>query len=178
MISQSGCKKHVTFGNQQKIWVNGETSLGKLLLFDSFRHKQYGRVSRSSGLAKTVLQGTVKGGKKARQTGVEEQRQHQGMDRPGEKWRELVVKSSLVSQWPSHLRNRWKKEVSSRLAMNVQWRLHRIVSSIWFSHCTCYRVVSASFFCVCVLFLFCFVLLHCFRRCGLGGGGGTDWGAK
>ena len=59
MISQSGCKKHVTFGNQQKIWVNGETSLGKLLLFDSFRHKQYGRVSRSSGLAKTVLQGTV-----------------------------------------------------------------------------------------------------------------------
>ena len=39
------------------------------------RHKLqwYGHVSRSSGLAKTILQGTVKGGR----------RQHQGMDRPG-----------------------------------------------------------------------------------------------
>ena len=35
----------------------------------------YGYVSRSSGLAKTVLQGTVKG--------EEVGRQHQGMDRPG-----------------------------------------------------------------------------------------------
>ena len=33
----------------------------------------YGHVSHSSGLAKTILQGTVKGGR----------RQHQGMDRPG-----------------------------------------------------------------------------------------------
>ena len=37
----------------------------------------YGHVSLSSGLAKTILQGTVKGGR--RQGG----RQHQGMDRPG-----------------------------------------------------------------------------------------------
>ena len=39
------------------------------------RHKLqwYGHDSRSSGLAKTILQGTVKGGG----------RQHQGMDRPG-----------------------------------------------------------------------------------------------
>ena len=41
----------------------------------------YGHVSRSSGLAKTILQGTVKG-KKARQT-EEEVERHQGMDRPG-----------------------------------------------------------------------------------------------
>ena len=38
----------------------------------------YGHVSRSSGLAKTILQGTVKGGRKE-----EVGRQHQGMDRPG-----------------------------------------------------------------------------------------------
>ena len=40
-------------------------------------------VSRLSGLAKTVLQGTVKGGKKTRQTEEEVERQHQEMDRPG-----------------------------------------------------------------------------------------------
>ena len=42
----------------------------------------YGHVSRSSGLTKTILQGTVKGG---RRQGRQEEvgRQHQGMDRPG-----------------------------------------------------------------------------------------------
>ena len=43
----------------------------------------YGHVSRSSGLAKTILQGTVKRGKKTRWTKEEVGRQHQGMDRPG-----------------------------------------------------------------------------------------------
>ena len=41
----------------------------------------YGHVSRSSGLAKTNLQGTVKG--ERRQTEEEVGRQHQRMDRPG-----------------------------------------------------------------------------------------------
>ena len=43
----------------------------------------YGHVSRSSGLAQTILQGTVKGGKKTRQTEKEIGRQRQRMDRPG-----------------------------------------------------------------------------------------------
>ena len=43
----------------------------------------YSHVSRSSGLAKTILQGTVKRRKKTRQTEEEVGRQHQGMDRPG-----------------------------------------------------------------------------------------------
>ena len=43
----------------------------------------YGHVSRSSGLAKTILQGTVKGGEKIEQIEEEVGRQHQGMDRPG-----------------------------------------------------------------------------------------------
>ena len=42
----------------------------------------YGHVFHSSGLAKTILQGTVKGGKKTRQTEEEMERQHQGTDRP------------------------------------------------------------------------------------------------
>ena len=43
--------------------------------------QRYGHVSRSSDLAKTILQDTVK--KKTRQTEEEVGRQHQGMDRPG-----------------------------------------------------------------------------------------------
>ena len=43
----------------------------------------YGNVSRSIGLAKTIMQGTVKGGRRPRQTEEELGRQHQGMDRPG-----------------------------------------------------------------------------------------------
>ena len=43
----------------------------------------YGHVSRSSGLAKTILQGTVKGGKKTKQPEEEVRRQHRGMDRRG-----------------------------------------------------------------------------------------------
>ena len=55
-------------------------------------------------------------GKKTKQTGEEVGRQHQGMDRPEfeksqravqnrEKWRKLVVKSSVVPQRPSRLRD-------------------------------------------------------------------------
>ena len=42
----------------------------------------YGHVSCSSGLAKTILQGSERG-KKTGQTEEEVGRQHQGMDRPG-----------------------------------------------------------------------------------------------
>ena len=43
----------------------------------------YGHVSHSSGLAKTILLGHSERGKKTRQTEEELGRQHQGMDRPG-----------------------------------------------------------------------------------------------
>ena len=43
----------------------------------------YGHVSRSSGLAKTILQSTVKGEEDKADTEEEVGRQHQGMDRPG-----------------------------------------------------------------------------------------------
>ena len=57
-------------------------------------------------------------GKKTRQTEEEVGRQCQGMDKPGVqqvpegngeqgKWRKLVVKSSVVPQQPSRLRDRW-----------------------------------------------------------------------
>ena len=60
-------------------------------------------------------------GKKTRQTGEEVGRQHQVMDKPGvsspsprgqwrtkEKWRKLIVKSSVVPKRPSRLRD-WPK---------------------------------------------------------------------
>ena len=73
----------------------------------------YGHVSRSSGLAKTILQGTVKGGR--RQGGQKKRwedniREWRGLALEGsgeqKKWRELVVKSSVVPQRALRLRDR------------------------------------------------------------------------
>ena len=77
----------------------------------------YGHVSRSSGLAKTILQGTVKGGRRqGRQrkrfednirewTGLEFTKSQRAVENR-EKWRKLVAKSSVVPQRPSRLRDR------------------------------------------------------------------------
>ena len=84
------------------------------------RHKLqcYGHVSRSSGQAKTILQGTVKGGRRqGRQrkrwednikewTGLEFTKSQRAVENR-EKWRKLVAKSSVVPQWPSLLRDWW-----------------------------------------------------------------------
>ena len=77
----------------------------------------YGHVSRSSGLAKTILQGTVKGGRRQdrqRKRWEDNIRAWTGLEfaksqRPVEnrkKWRKLVVKSSVVPQRPPWLRGR------------------------------------------------------------------------
>ena len=77
----------------------------------------YGHVSRSSGLAKTILQGTVKGGlRQGRQrqrwednisewTGLEFGKSHRTVENR-KKRRKLVVNSSVVPQRPSQLRDR------------------------------------------------------------------------
>ena len=91
----------------------------KDLLTTVKRHKLqwYGHVSRSSGLAKTVLQGTVKGGRRqGRQrkrwennirewTGLEFGRSQRAV-KNREKWRKLVAKSSVVPQGSSRLSDR------------------------------------------------------------------------
>ena len=75
-----------------------------------------GHVSRSSGLAKIILQGTVKGGRRqGRQkkrweenisewTGLEFGKSQKAVENRG-KWRKLVAKSSVVPQRPSQLRD-------------------------------------------------------------------------
>ena len=80
--------------------------------------QRYGHVSRSSGLAKTIFQGTVKGGRRqGRQrkrrednirewTGLEFGRSQRAVENRGE-WRKLVAKSSVEPQRPLRLRDRW-----------------------------------------------------------------------
>ena len=84
------------------------------------RHKvqRYWHVSRSSGLAKTMLQGTVKGGRRqGRQrkrwednirkwTGLEFTKSKRTVENM-EKWRKLVMKLCVVPHRPSRLRDRW-----------------------------------------------------------------------
>ena len=83
------------------------------------RHKLqwYRHVSHSSGLAKTILQGTVKGGRRqGRQkkrwednirewTGLEFTKPQRAVENR-KKWRKMVVKSSVLPQPPSQLRDR------------------------------------------------------------------------
>ena len=76
----------------------------------------YGHVSRSSGLAKTILQGTVKGGRRqGRQkkrwednirewTGLEFAKSQRAVENR-EKWTKLIVKSPVMPQRPSHSRD-------------------------------------------------------------------------
>ena len=76
----------------------------------------YGHVSRSSGLAKTILQVTVKGGRRQgrqrkrwedniRWTGLEFAKFQRAVENR-ENWRKLVVKSSVVPQRPLRLMDR------------------------------------------------------------------------
>ena len=76
----------------------------------------YSHVSRSSGLAKTILQGTVKGGRRQggqRKRWEDNIREWIGLEfgksqravENREKWRKLVAKSSVVPNRPLRLRD-------------------------------------------------------------------------
>ena len=67
--------------------------------------KWYGHVSRSSGLAKIILQGTVKGGRRQKKRLEDNIREWTGLGFR-EKWRKLAVKSSVFPKRPSRLRDR------------------------------------------------------------------------
>ena len=80
----------------------------------------YGHVSRSSGLAKTILQGTVKEGRRQGRpkkrwednirewTGLEFAKSQRAVENTG-KWRKLVVKSSVIPQRPPGSRDRRRR---------------------------------------------------------------------
>ena len=81
---------------------------GLLPIVNRRKLRWYGHVSRSTGLAKTILQGTVKGGRRQGRhrkrwednirewTGLEFGRSQRAVENR-EKWRKLVVKSSGAS---------------------------------------------------------------------------------
>ena len=83
--------------------------------------KWYGRVSRSPGLAKSILQGTVKGGRRqdrqrkrwedniGEQTGLELAKSLRAVENWEKKWRELIARSSVVTQRPPRLRDGWRR---------------------------------------------------------------------
>ena len=72
----------------------------------------YGHVFRSSDLAKSILQGTVKGGRrqgrqrKRWEDNIRKWTKFQRAVENREKWRKLAAKSSVVSQRPLQLRDR------------------------------------------------------------------------
>ena len=90
---------------------------GLLTIVKRCKRQWYGHVSRSTGLAKTILQDTVKGGRRqGRQrkrwedimewTGLEFAKSQRAVENR-EKWRKLVAKSSVMPQWPLWSRDRW-----------------------------------------------------------------------
>ena len=77
-------KDHVT---NEEVRRKIQAAIGEydelLTLVKERKLRWFGHVSRCSGLAKTILQGTVKGKKKKRQTEEEVGRQYQRVDRNG-----------------------------------------------------------------------------------------------
>ena len=77
-------KDHVT---NEEVRRKIQAAIGEydelLTLVKKRKPRWFGHVSRSSGLAKTILQGTVKGKRKKRQTEEEVGRQYQRVDRNG-----------------------------------------------------------------------------------------------
>ena len=110
-------KDHVT---NEKVRAKIQQAIGPhkdlLTIVKRGKLQWYGHVSRSSGVAKAILQGTVKGGRRQggqrkrwednnkEWTGLEFGKSHRAVEN-GEKWRKLVAKSSVVPQRPSRLRD-------------------------------------------------------------------------
>ena len=118
-ILRISCKDHVT---NQEVRAKIQQAIGQHeYILTTVKRRQlqwYGHVSRSSGMAKTILQDTVKGGRRrGRQrkkwednisewTGLEFTKSQRAVENR-EKWRKLTVKSSVVPQQPLWLRDRW-----------------------------------------------------------------------
>ena len=86
--------------------------------------KWYEHVIRSSGLAKTILQGTVQGGRRRgrqRKRRKDKIKEWTGLEwniilkkaKNREEWRKLVVKSTVVPQRSARLRDKYNKKRST-----------------------------------------------------------------
>ena len=109
---------HLSYNEEVRAKIQQATGPHEDLLTTVKRRKLewYGHVSRSLGLAKTILQGTMKGGRRQNRqrkrwkdnirdwTGLESGKS-QRAEENREKWRKLVAKSSVVPQRPSRFRD-------------------------------------------------------------------------
>ena len=105
-------KDHVT---SEEVCAKIQPAIGPhkdLTMVKKHKLQWYGHVSHSSGLAKNILQGTVKGGRRLGRrrkrwkdnirewTGLEFAKSQRAAENK-EKWEKLVVKSSVVPRRPS-----------------------------------------------------------------------------
>ena len=118
MILRISYKDHVT-NEEVRAKIQQATGPHEDLLTIVKRRKLqwYGHVSRSSGLAKTILQGTVKGGRRQGRrrkrwednirewTGLEFAKSQRAVENR-EKWRKVVAKSPVVPQATLAVRDR------------------------------------------------------------------------
>ena len=111
-------KDHVTY---EEVRAKIQQAIGPhedvLTIVKRRKLQWYGYVSCSSGLAKTISQGTVKGGRRQgrqrkrwedsirERTGLEFAKSQRAVENR-ERWRKLVAKSTVVPQRPSQLRDR------------------------------------------------------------------------
>ena len=110
-------KDHVT---NEKVHAKIQQAIGAhedpLTIIKRCKLQRYGHVSGLTGLAKSILQGTVKGGRRQggqRKRWEDNIREWTGLEfgksqravQNREKWRKLVAKSSVVPQRPSRLRD-------------------------------------------------------------------------
>ena len=115
-ILQISYKYHVT---NEEVRAKIQQAIGPhedLTIVKRRKLQLYSHVSRSLGLAKTILQGTVKGGRRQGRkrkrwednirewTGLKFGKSQRAVENRG-KWRKLVAKSSLVPKRPSRLRD-------------------------------------------------------------------------
>ena len=69
--------------------------------------KWYGHVSRSSDLAKIILQGTVKDGRRCEEATLGNGQAQRAIENR-ENWRKMFVKLSVVPKRPPQLKDRWR----------------------------------------------------------------------
>ena len=137
-------KDHIT---NEEVRAKIQQTIGShdfLTILKRLKLKWYGHDSRSSSLAKTILQGTVKGGRiQGRQrkrlednikkwTGLEFAKSQTAVENRG-KWRKLVAKSYVVRQRPSWLRDRWDEIrcLGKLVCVKVVWMLSSLSLIAW-----------------------------------------------
>ena len=115
-ILHISCKDHVTNEEVRAQIQQAIRPHEDLTIVKRRKLQWYGHVSRSAGLAKTILQGTVKGGRRqgrqrkrwednvGESTGLEFGISQRAVENR-EKWRKLVAKSSGVPLRPSRFRD-------------------------------------------------------------------------